>query len=160
MSLSVRPAAPRDADLIAELIKELAVYEKLEHEAVATPADLTAALFGASPRAFCDIADVDGAPVGFALWFYSFSTFRGRCGLYLEDLFVRPAARGAGVGRTLLARLARRCADEGLARLAWSVLDWNAPALAFYERLGARPVEGWTVHRLDGEALARLGARA
>ena len=153
---TVRAAAPADAALIATLVRELAAYERLEHEAVATAADFAAALFGPAPRAFCDIVEVDGEPVGLALWFYSFSTFLGRHGVHLEDLFVRPHARGAGAGHALLARLARRCRDEDLRRLEWSVLDWNEPALGFYRSLGAEGMDGWTTHRLAGPALARL----
>jgi GNAT superfamily N-acetyltransferase len=119
---------------------------------------ITAALFGPNPRVFCDIAEWEDEPAGFALWFYSFSTFRGRHGIYLEDLFVRPAFRGRGLGKALLARLARRCAEEGLARLEWGVLDWNEPSIAFYRSLGAIAMDGWTKNRLDGEALARLAA--
>lgn len=157
--ISVRAAAPADAPLIADLVRELAAYERLEHEASAGPQDFAAALFGPAPRIFCDIAELDGVPVGFALWFYSFSTFVGRHGLYLEDLFVRPDARGAGAGRALLARLARRCRDEDLGRLEWSVLDWNESALGFYRSLGAVGMDGWTVHRLAGPALAELAGR-
>ncbi len=156
MSVRVRPARPDEAPLIADLIRELAVYEKLEHEAVATAQGLASALFGPEPRVFCDIAEVKGEPVGFALWFYNFSTFVGRHGIYLEDLYVRPQARGAGAGRALLAGLARRCVDEGLGRLEWAVLDWNAPAIGFYQALGALPMDEWTVNRLTGEALADL----
>ena len=153
----VRPARPADTPLIAALVRELAAYERLEHEAVATDADFAAVLFApGGPKAFCDIAELDGEPVGLALWFYSFSTFVGRHGLYLEDLFVRPHARGAGAGRALLARLARRCRDENLGRMEWSVLDWNEPALGFYRALGAEGMDGWTVHRLTGPALAVL----
>lgn len=152
----VRPASHADAALIADLVRELAAYERLEHEAVATADHFAVLLFGPAPRAFCDIAELDGEPVGFALWFYSVSTFVGRHGLYLEDLFVRPHARGAGAGRALLAGLARRCQDENLGRLEWSVLDWNAPALGFYRTLGAEGLDGWTVHRLAGPALAAL----
>ena len=158
MSVVVRPAAPSDVALIAGLVRELAAYERLEGEAVATPADFAAALFGEPARAGCDIAEVDGEPVGLALWFYSFSTFTGRCSLYLEDLYVRPHVRRTGAGRALLARLARRCVDEGRGRLEWSVLDWNADALGFYASLGARPMSDWTVHRLAGPALAALAA--
>ena len=154
--MTIRAAAPADAALITDLVRELAAYERLGHEAVATQSDFAAALFGPAPRAFCDIAELDGAPVGLAVWFYSFSTFVGRHGLYLEDLFVRPHARGAGAGRALLARLARRCRDEGLGRLEWSVLDWNEPALGFYRSLGAEGMDGWTTHRLAGPALAAL----
>ena len=154
--VTVRPAVPADAPLIAELVRELAAYERLAHEAAATEADFAAVLFGPAPRVFCDIAEVGGEPVGMALWFYSFSTFLSRHGLYLEDLYVRPHARGAGAGRALLSRLARRCREEGLGRLEWSVLDWNAPALGFYRALGAEGMDGWTVHRLAGPALAQL----
>ena len=155
-SVTVRPAVRADAPVIAELVRELAAYERLAVEAVATEADFAAALFGPAPRAFCDIAEVDGEAAGLALWFYNFSTFVGRHGLYVEDLFVRPHARGAGAGRALLAQLARRCRDEGLGRLEWSVLDWNEPALGFYRALGAEGMDGWTVHRLTGPALAAL----
>jgi len=160
MSLTVRTARPGEAALIHGFILELAAYEKLRHEAVATAADIDAALFGPNPRVFCDIAEVDGAPVGFALWFYNFSTFVGRCGIYLEDLYVRPEARGKGAGKALLAALARRCVAENLGRLDWAVLDWNAPSIAFYNSLGALALDDWTIRRLTGEALARLAAQA
>jgi GNAT superfamily N-acetyltransferase len=136
----------------------LAEYEKLAHEAVASEADIDAALFGGNPKAFCDIAEDDGEPVGIALWFYNFSTFTGRHGIWLEDLFVQPQARGKGAGKALLANLARRCVAEGLTRLEWSVLDWNAPSIAFYDSLGAAAMDEWTTRRLSGEALAILGA--
>jgi GNAT superfamily N-acetyltransferase len=156
VTVSVRPAAPADAPLIHALIHELADYERLAHDAKATEADVRAALFVADPRAFCDIVALDGEAVGFALWFYNLSTFEGRHGIYLEDLFVRPAARGRGAGLALLRGLARRCRDEGLGRLEWAVLDWNAPAIAFYDRLGATTHAEWLKRRLSGEALARL----
>ena len=156
--LTIRPSEPDDAPLIFAFVRELADYERLSHEVVATAEDIRAALFGPEPRVFCDIAEWEGAPAGFALWFYNFSTFRGRCGIYLEDLYVRPAHRGRGLGKALLARLARRCRDEGLARLEWAVLDWNAPSIAFYESLGARPNSEWTVYRLSDDALETLGA--
>lgn len=159
MTVTIRPAVPADADLIHSFVAELAEYEKLTHALVATPDDLAAALFAPAPRVFCDIAELDGEPVGFALWFYSFSTFLGRAGLYLEDVYVRPAARGQGAGKALLIRLARRCADEKLGRMDWAVLDWNAPSIAFYQGLGARLTDDWTGCRLEGEALAALGAR-
>lgn len=158
MSLIVRPATPADTGLIYGFIRDLAEYEKLLHEVAATEPDVARDLFGASPRVFCDIAELDGAPVGFALWFYNYSTFLGRHGIYLEDLFVRPQTRGAGAGKALLANLARRCVAEGLGRLEWSVLNWNAPSIAFYDSLGAGAQTEWTVRRLDGEALARLAA--
>jgi GNAT superfamily N-acetyltransferase len=153
-----RPATRGDADLVLAFIGELAVYERLAHAAVATPADIEAALFCDHPKVFCDLAEVEGEPVGFALWFYNFSTFVGRHGIYLEDLFVRPHARGLGIGRALLKRLAKRCVDEGLGRLEWSVLDWNAPAIAFYDRLGSVSMDDWRTRRLDGAALQALAA--
>jgi GNAT superfamily N-acetyltransferase len=142
--------------MIYGFIRDLAEYEKLLHEVVATEADIARDLFGPAPRAFCDIAEVGGEPAGFALWFYNYSTFAGRHGIYLEDLFVKPQARGQGAGKALLANLARRCVAEGLARLEWSVLDWNAPSIAFYDSLDAAAMDEWTVRRLTGEALARL----
>ena len=156
MTVAVRPADPADAPLIHALIGELAAYEKLAHEAKASEADVRAILFCPSPRAFCEVAELDGGVVGFALWFYSVSTFEGRLGLYLEDLYVRPEARGKGAGLALLRRLAGRCHDEGLARLEWAVLDWNAPAIGFYDALGAAAKPEWITRRLSGEALAAL----
>ena len=156
MSVQVRSARREDCALVADLILELAAYERLAHEARASAADLEAALFGPAPRAFCELAEVDGEAVGFALWFYNFSTFVGRSGLYLEDLFVRPRARGRGAGLALLRSLARRCVAEDLGRMEWAVLDWNAPALAFYDALGSRSLDDWRLRRLAGEALERL----
>jgi GNAT superfamily N-acetyltransferase len=156
MSVTIRPAAPADAGLVFALVRELAAYERLAHEVDATEEALAAALFGPNPRVFADIALWNGGPAGFALWFYNFSTFRGRHGIYLEDLFVRPAFRGHGIGRALLRHLARRCRAEGLGRLEWWVLDWNEPALRFYRSLGAVPMDEWTVQRVTGEALERL----
>ena len=158
MSLTIRPATPADTSLIYQFIRDLAAYEKLLDAVEATPDDVAAALFGPTPRAFCDIAELNGEPVGFALWFYNFSTFVGRHGLWLEDLFVRPQARGVGAGKALLAGLARRCLDENLGRLEWSVLDWNAPSIAFYDSLGAATLDDWTTRRMSGEALSRLAA--
>ncbi|WP_374342631.1 N-acetyltransferase family protein [Phenylobacterium sp.] len=156
MTVTVRPAVPADAPLIHQFILDLAEYEKLAHEVEATLADVAGHLFGASPRLFCDIAEADGTPVGFAVWFYNYSTFRGRHGIYLEDLFVRPEARGLGAGKALLRRLAQRCREEGLARLEWSVLNWNAPAIAFYDSLGAGAQTEWTVRRLTDAPLEAL----
>jgi len=156
MTLTVRAAVPADSALIYGFIRDLAEYERLLHEVEAGEADIARVLFGDQPRAFCDIVEVDGEPLGFALWFYNFSTFRGRHGIYLEDLFVRPAARGKGAGKALLRSLARRCIDEGLARLEWSVLDWNQPAIVFYDGLGATSKTEWITRRLSGEALERL----
>jgi GNAT superfamily N-acetyltransferase len=156
MPVAIRPAVPTDSALIYQFIRDLAEYEKLLDAVEATQDDVIAALFGENPKAFCDIAEIDGAPVGFALWFYNFSTFVGRHGIYLEDLFVRPEARGSGAGKALLANLARRCLDENLGRLEWAVLDWNAPSIAFYDSLGAAAMDEWIVRRMTGEALARL----
>jgi len=156
VTLSIRPARAGDEETVLSLVRGLAEYEKLGHEVEATAADLGTALFGPAPRVFCDLAEIDGTPVGFALWFYTFSTFRGRHGIWLEDLFVEPAFRGTGVGRALLAHLARRCIAEGLARFEWNVLDWNAPAIAFYRSRGARILDDWRTCRVDGEALRRL----
>lgn len=160
MSLVIAPATPEDAALVFSFVRELAEYEKLLHEVEATEEGLAEALFGAAPRVFCDIARWNGEPAGFALWFYNYSTFRGRHGIYLEDLFVRPAFRGAGIGKALIRALAARCRDEGLARLEWWVLNWNAPSIAFYESLGAHPMDEWTVYRLSGDALERTAAEA
>jgi GNAT superfamily N-acetyltransferase len=156
MSVTVRRADPLDAPLILSFIRDLAEYEKMLSEVEATEADIRRDLFGENPRCFCDIAEADGQPVGFALWFYNYSTFRGRAGIYLEDLFVKPEARGLGAGKALLKRLAERCMEYDLGRLEWAVLDWNAPSIAFYDSLGAAEMADWTVRRLDGEALRRL----
>ena len=154
--VSIRVATVSDVPLILSFIRELAEYERLLDEVEADEADIRRDLFGENPRAFCDIAEADGTPVGFALWFYNYSTFRGRAGIYLEDLYVRPEARGLGAGKALLARLAQRCVEADLGRLEWAVLNWNAPSIAFYDSLGAGAMTEWTVRRLDGEALAKL----
>lgn len=156
MNSHIRQAMPADAELVFSLVAELAAYERLSDEVDATPGMIADALFGPNPRVFCDIAEWNGEGVGFALWFYNFSTFRGRHGIYLEDLFVRPAARGHGLGKLLLASLARRCVAEDLARLEWSVLDWNEPSIDFYKSQGAVLLDGWTTCRVTGEALWRL----
>jgi GNAT superfamily N-acetyltransferase len=158
--ISVRPARPDDTSTIVDLIRGLADYEKLSHEVKITEADLAAALFGKVPRIFCDIAEAGGRLVGYALWFYNYSTFEGGFGLYLEDIFVLPEARGTGAGKALMRHLAQRCRDEGLGRLEWQVLDWNAPAIAFYGRLGATAGPEWIPRRLSGAALARLAEEA
>ena len=154
--IAVRAARPEDAELIVGFIRGLAEYEKLLHEVKIDAAAVSAALFAARPRAFCDIVEADGAPVGFAFWYYSYSTFEGSFGIYLEDIFVAPEARRAGAGKALMRRLAQRCRDEGLARLEWAVLDWNAPAIGFYDRLGATRKTEWITRQLAGAALARL----
>lgn len=152
----VRAATRDDLPLIFSLIEEIADYERLSHEIDATPASIEEALFGARPAAYCDIGELDGEAVGFALWFYNFSTFRGRRGIYLEDLFVRPAARKAGVGKALLANLAKRCIAQGLVRLEWSVLDWNRTAIDFYVAHGAKLMDEWTTCRVADQGLWRL----
>lgn len=152
----VRAATPADLATIVRFIRALAEYERLLDSVMASDADLAAALFSPHPRAFCEIAERDGAPIGFALWFYNFSTFEGRFGIYLEDLFVVPEARGSGAGLALMRRLAQRCRDEDLRRLEWAVLDWNAPSIAFYDRLGATAKSEWITRSLSGEALAAL----
>lgn len=158
MSVAIRPATAADVPLILDFIRGLADYERLAHEVHATEAGLRDALFGDRPGAEVLIAEVRGAPAGFALFFHNFSTFLGRRGLYLEDLFVRPEYRGAGVGRRLLAELAALAVARGCGRLEWSVLDWNAPAIGFYRALGAVPMDEWTVFRLAGDALAALAS--
>jgi len=159
MTLTLRPATVADTELIVRFIMDLAVYEKLAHEAKASPADIARDLFGENPKVFCDIAEWDGKPAGFALWFYTYSTFQGRHGIWLEDLFVDPGLRSKGIGKALLVHLARRCVAENLGRLEWWVLDWNEPSIAFYKSQGAIMQDEWTKCRVDGEALARLGAQ-
>jgi GNAT superfamily N-acetyltransferase len=157
MSVAIRTARREDAGLIARLIMDLAAYEKLAHEVEASEADIVRELFGPNPRVFCEIAEAEGAPAGFALWYYTFSTFQGRHGIWLEDLFVVPQRRGQGIGKALLADLARRCAREGLGRLEWAVLDWNTPSIDFYRAQGAIFMDAWRRCRVTGTALARLG---
>ncbi|WP_369390134.1 N-acetyltransferase family protein [Streptomyces sp. CG1] len=156
----IRTATPADIPVIHALVRELAEYEKAPEEARASEEQLREALFGERPAAFAHMAvdDESGEPVGFALWFLNFSTWRGAHGIYLEDLYVRPSARGGGHGRALLTELARICVERGYERLEWSVLDWNRPAIGFYEALGARPQDEWTVYRLTDGALAALGS--
>ena len=158
MALQIRPAVASDAAQIIRFIADLAAYEKLSHEANATEADIVRDLFGDNPKVFCEIAEWDGQPVGFALWFYTYSTFQGRAGIWLEDLYVDPALRGKGVGKALLVNLARRCVAEGLGRFEWWVLDWNAPSIDFYKSQGGAMQDEWTKVRVDGDALLKLGA--
>ncbi len=160
MSLAIRAAAPADSALIFSLVRELAEYEKLTHEMDATAEQISAALFAREPKLFCDIAEWDGTPAGFAVWFLNYSTFRGRHGIYVEDLFVRPAFRKRGIGRTLMARLAARCVKEGWARFEWAVLDWNAPSITFYKSIGANVMEEWRLCRLCGTALENFAGGA
>lgn len=156
MPLSIRLARPGEAGLVLDFVRELAAYEKLSHEVEATEAGIADALFGGDPRLFCAIAEWNGEPVGFAVWFLNFSTFSGRHGVYLEDLYVRPSHRGKGIGRALLVYLAKECVDNDWSRLQWAVLDWNAPSIAFYKSLGAVMLDDWTLCRVSGPALTRL----
>lgn len=156
MAITIRDAQPEDVRHIFRFICELAEYEKLRHEVVTDEAALQAALFAPSPKVFALIAEHDGAPAGFALYFYNFSTFLGRHGIYLEDLYISPEKRGKGIGKRVLAYLADKTLREGCGRLEWSVLDWNTPALDFYGAIGAAPMDEWTVQRLTGQALADL----
>ncbi len=161
--MTIRPATPADVPAILQLIVDLAVYEREPDAVKATVAGLTETLFGAAPTAEAivaegGVAEADGAVLGMALFFTNYSTWSGRNGIYLEDLYVTPDARGSGLGKALLRRLAALAVERGCARLEWSVLDWNAPAIGFYRSIGAVPKDEWTVYRLDGEALARLGA--
>lgn len=154
----IRPATADDVDDLARLVRELALYEKEPDAAVATADHFREALFpvGASPAAYAHVAERDGTVVGMAVWFVSFSTWTGRHGLWLEDLFVEPEHRGLGIGKALLIELARICAERGWTRLEWNVLDWNAPAIEFYHSQGARPLTDWTTYRVDGAALSSL----
>ena len=154
--LVIRPAVPADAAVITAFVRELADYEHLLHVVEASEADITRDLFGASPRIFCDIAEADGAPIGFALWFYNYSTFKGRHGIYLEDLYVRPQFRRRGLARKMLATLARECVDGGYTRLSWAVLDWNVDAIALYDAVGGRPQTEWITYRVSGPELSAL----
>src|SRR5665213_157821 len=161
MALNIRRARPDEAGLVLSLLRELAEYEKLLHEFEATEAGIAAALFTDNPRLFCEIAEWHREPVGFAIWFNNFPTFSGRAGIYLEDLFVRPLHRGKGIGKALLAHLAKECAANGWSRLQWSVLDWNAPSIELYLSLRSDMMDECTICRIGGSALTALakGAR-
>lgn len=156
MTITIRSATAHDVPLIRELIEGLADYERLRHECIATDELLQATLFGARPYAEVLIAESDGDAAGFALFFHNYSTFLARPGIYLEDLFVRPSHRGRGVGKQLLQHLASLVVERQCGRLEWSVLNWNTDAIGFYEKLGARPQDEWTVYRVTGDALTRL----
>jgi diamine N-acetyltransferase len=160
MSLVIRRARPGEAGLVLSFIRELAAYEKLSHEVEATEAMIDEALFAENPRLYCAITEWDDEAVGFAVWFANFSTFSGRHGIYLEDLYVRPSHRGKGIGKALLTYLAKECVDNGWSRMQWAVLDWNAPSIAFYKSLGAVMMDDWTLCRVAGPALARLAEKA
>jgi GNAT superfamily N-acetyltransferase len=157
--ISTRPATPADVPLILTFIRELAEYEKLAHSVVAREEDFHRALFGERPVIEAVIGSLDDEPAGYALFFPNFSTFLGKPGLYLEDLYVRPAARGEGLGRALLEHLARTAVERGWGRFEWAVLDWNEPSIAFYKRMGAIPMDEWTIFRLTGRALEKLALR-
>ncbi|MDO5058136.1 MAG: GNAT family N-acetyltransferase [Lautropia sp.] len=159
-SLHIRKATPADAELILHFVRELAVYEKAADEAKATPAHLQRTLFADNPRVFGLICLADDKPVGFAIYFFNYSTWQGQHGLYLEDLYVTPEARGLGAGKALLAKLARIAVEHDCGRFEWSVLDWNTPSIAFYESLGARAQSEWVRYRLTGEALQALAKQA
>ncbi len=154
--VTFRDAEPGDERLVAHFVRRLAEYEKMEHLAIGTEADFARALFGEKPHAHAMIIERAGSPVGFALWHYNFSTFQGRPGIYLEDIFVEPEHRGGGIGRAVFRCLAARAVAEGCTRLNWQVLNWNAPSIAFYRGLGARPLDDWTTMRLEGDTLAAL----
>jgi GNAT superfamily N-acetyltransferase len=153
----IRPAGPEDVSAIHRLVRELAEYERSAGQVVASPDDLRRALFGEQPAVFAHVAVHDGAVAGFALWFLNFSTWTGRHGIYLEDLYVTPELRGRGYGKALLSELARICVERGYARFDWAVLDWNTPSIGFYRALGAVAMDEWTVYRLAGPALHALG---
>ncbi|MCB4821450.1 GNAT family N-acetyltransferase [Roseicella aerolata] len=158
--LTLRDVTPGDVGLVLHFVRALAEYENLLHEVAATEEDFRALLFGTPARAEALIAEWEGAPAGFALWYYSVSTFDGRAKLYVEDVFVNPEARGRGIGRAIFSELARRALAQGCSRMEWSVLDWNAPSIAFYRSIGALPREGWTLQRLGGDALRALAGPA
>ncbi|KAJ1684590.1 hypothetical protein LUZ63_020345 [Rhynchospora breviuscula] len=158
--MEIRRATPDDVPAIAELVRELADYERALEEATATAEDFTTALFGEAPTAYAHVAEVDGQVVGLALWFLTFSTWTGRNGIWLEDLYVQPAHRGTGAGTALVSALARECVERGYPRLEWTVLDWNEPAIGFYRAIGALAQEEWTTQRVTGEALTGLARRA
>ncbi|SFC86700.1 GNAT family N-acetyltransferase [Devosia psychrophila] len=156
--LFIRSAIDADAGTIVQFIADLAAYENLSHEAKATETDILRDLFGGDPKVFCEIAEWEGNPVGFALWFYTYSTFQGRYGIWLEDLYVDPSMRGKGLGKAMLVNLAQRCVAEGLGRFEWWVLDWNEPSIEFYKSQGGVMQDEWTKVRVDCEALLKLGA--
>jgi GNAT superfamily N-acetyltransferase len=156
----IRPALPDDVDAIVGLVHDLAEYERALHEVELTSAGLRADLFGPDPKVFAHVAEVGEEVVGVAIWFFSYSTWRGRHGIYLEDLYVRPESRGSGLGRGLLAALAAEAVAHGCARVEWAVLDWNTPAVDFYRALGAVPMDEWTVYRVTCDALTALAGSA
>ena len=157
--MTIRPATIDDTAEILALIYELALYEKAPEEAIATEADIHATFFGPDPKVFCEIVEVDGAIAGLAIWFLNYSTWLGKHGIYLEDLFVRPQYRGRGYGKALLQHLAGKCEENGYGRFQWWVLDWNEPSIEFYKALGAVAMDEWTTYRVTGQALTNLAKR-
>lgn len=157
-AVRIRPSTAHDSALILGFIRELAAYEKLAHEVTATEQDIQTQLFGSAPKAECVIAELDGQAIGFALYFHNFSTFVGKPGLYLEDLYIKPEFRGRGCGRRLLGYLAKLAIERGCGRFEWAVLDWNTPAIRFYQSLGAQMMQTWRINRLSGGALQKLAA--
>jgi GNAT superfamily N-acetyltransferase len=155
--MKIRAARSDEASLILQLIKELAEYEKAPKEVVASETDILKTIFSEDPKVFCELVEVDGEVVGLAIWFLNYSTWQGKHGIYLEDLYIRPEFRGRGFGKALLIHLARICNERGYGRFQWWVLDWNSPAIEFYRSLGAEAMSEWTVYRVSGEALANLG---
>lgn len=155
--MKIRPARQDEAGIIMQLIHDLALYEKAPHEVEATEADLVATIFAENPKVFCDLVEVDGEIAGMAIWFLNYSTWQGKHGIYLEDLFVKPEYRGRGYGKALLQHLAAICEAKGYGRFQWWVLDWNSPAIEFYRSLGAVAMDEWTVYRVSGDALKKLG---
>jgi GNAT superfamily N-acetyltransferase len=156
--ISIRPASAADAQLIFDLIVELAVYEKAKHEVKTSPAELTDTLFGPAAKARALICSIDEQPVGYAVYFYTFSTWLGKNGIWLEDVYVSPTARGKGAGKALLKHVAQIAVKENCGRFEWSVLDWNTPSIEFYKSLGAKCMEEWNIYRVTGDALAKLAA--
>jgi len=156
--LLIRSARPEESAIILRLIKDLAEYEKAPDQVEATESDLKATIFSKEPKVFCDVVEVDGEIVGMAIWFLNYSTWQGKHGIYLEDLFIKPEYRGRGYGKALLIHLAKLCEEKGYGRFQWWVLDWNSPAIDFYRSLGAEAMDEWTVYRVSGKALKDLGA--
>jgi GNAT superfamily N-acetyltransferase len=156
MTLQLRSATPGDTALVLKFVRDLAAYERLSHEVEASEAEIARDLFGPTPKVFGELAFWEGEPAGFALWYYTYSTFQGRHGIWLEDLFVEPGMRGKGIGKSLLINLAQRCVREKLGRFEWAVLDWNQPSIDFYKSQGAVFMSDWERCRLTGEALVRL----
>ncbi|NCV77352.1 MAG: GNAT family N-acetyltransferase [Actinobacteria bacterium] len=156
-SLHIRSARSEESTVILQLIKDLAEYEKAPDQVEATESDLKATIFGKEPKVFCDVVEVDGEIAGMAIWFLNYSTWQGKHGIYLEDLFIKPEYRGRGYGKALLVHLAKLCEEKGYGRFQWWVLDWNSPAIEFYRSLGAEAMDEWTVYRVSGKALKDLG---